>query len=47
MSTIALLAFFLSYLLAPSHPITWALLAITFITLIVDTVRLARKALHG
>lgn len=43
MSTIAVLAFFLAYLVAPTSPITWALLAIAFAALVYDTVTLLRK----
>ena len=44
MSTIAILAFFLVYAIAPSSPITWVLLAATFAALIYDTTTLVRKA---
>lgn len=44
MSTIAVLAFFLAYIVAPSSPITWALLAVAFVALTWDTVVLVRKA---
>ena len=44
MSTIAILAFFLAYVIAPSNPITWTLLAVTLAALIYDTATLARKA---
>lgn len=37
MSTIAFLAFFLTYILDPSSPITWTLMAVTLCTLAWDT----------
>lgn len=43
MSTIALLALFLAYIIAPTNPITWGLLIITFATLAYDTISLIRK----
>lgn len=43
MSTIAVLAFFLAYIVAPSSPIVWILLAVAFVALTWDTVALVRK----
>ena len=43
MSTIAVLAFFLAYIVTPTSPITWVLLAITFAALAYDTVTLIKK----
>ena len=43
MSTIAILAFFLTYVIAPTNPITWGLLAVTFAALAYDTATLVRK----
>lgn len=37
MSSIAILALFLSYLLWPASPVTWLLLAITFLFLLRDS----------
>lgn len=44
MSTIAILAFFLTYVIAPTSPVTWVLLAVTFAALAYDTATLVRKA---
>lgn len=43
MSTIAVFAFFLAYIVAPSSPIVWILLAVAFVALTWDTVVLVRK----
>ncbi|MCQ4609982.1 MULTISPECIES: hypothetical protein [unclassified Corynebacterium] len=43
MSTIAVLAFFLAYIVAPSSPIVWILLAVAVVALTWDTVALVRK----
>lgn len=42
MDTIAFTAFILSYILAPTHPLTWALLVLTLIALAYKTARLIR-----
>lgn len=40
MSTIAFLAFLLSYLIAPTNPVTWILMAATLCALAWDTKKL-------